>query len=53
MMIMKKGERVHWYLFEDSNEDDAHTPRWHGQTVLFNGMRADIDALRTNDDGRR
>lgn len=42
MMTMKKGERVRWYLFGNSNEDDVHTPHWHGQTVLFNSMRSDM-----------
>lgn len=42
VMTMKKGERVRWYLFANSNEDDVHTPHWHGQTVLFNHMRMDM-----------
>ncbi|HBZ68746.1 MAG TPA: copper oxidase [Deltaproteobacteria bacterium] len=42
MLTMKKGERVRWYLFANSNEDDVHTPHWHGQTVLFNNMRTDM-----------
>jgi len=41
-MTMKKGERVRWYLFANSNEDDVHTPHWHGQTVIFNNMRTDM-----------
>jgi len=41
MMTMRKGERVRWYIFANSNEDDVHTPHWHGQTVLFNSMRMD------------
>jgi len=42
MMTMKKGERVRWYLFANGNEDDVHTPHWHGQTVMFDGMRTDM-----------
>jgi manganese oxidase len=42
LMRMKKGERVRWYLFANSNEDDVHTPHWHGQTVVFNQMRTDM-----------
>jgi len=42
VMRMKKGERVRWYLFANSNEDDVHTPHWHGQTVVFNNMRTDM-----------
>jgi FtsP/CotA-like multicopper oxidase with cupredoxin domain len=42
MLTMKKGERVRWYLFANSNEDDVHTPHWHGQTVVVDHMRADM-----------
>jgi FtsP/CotA-like multicopper oxidase with cupredoxin domain len=42
VMTMKKGERVRWYLFANSNEDDVHTPHWHGQTVVFNNTRTDM-----------
>ena len=42
MMTMKKGERVRWYLFANSNDDDVHTPHWHGQTVEFMHMRTDM-----------
>lgn len=42
MMTMKKGERVRWYLFANGNEDDVHTPHWHGQTVEFMHMRTDM-----------
>jgi hypothetical protein len=41
-LTMKKGERVRWYLFANDNEEDVHTPHWHGQTVLFNHMRMDM-----------
>ena len=42
MLTMKKGDRVRWYLFANGNEDDVHTPHWHGQTVIFNMMRTDM-----------
>lgn len=42
VMTMKRGERVRWYLFANSNEEDVHTPHWHGQTVVFNNMRTDM-----------
>jgi FtsP/CotA-like multicopper oxidase with cupredoxin domain len=42
VLTMKKGERVRWYLFANGNEDDVHTPHWHGQTVVFNNMRTDM-----------
>jgi FtsP/CotA-like multicopper oxidase with cupredoxin domain len=42
MLTMKKGERVRWYLLSNGNEDDIHTPHWHGQTVTFMHMRMDM-----------
>jgi FtsP/CotA-like multicopper oxidase with cupredoxin domain len=42
MLTMKQGERVRWYLFSNGNEDDVHTPHWHGQTVTFMHMRMDM-----------
>lgn len=42
MLTMKQGERVRWYVFANSNEDDVHTPHWHGQTVIFDHMRTDM-----------
>lgn len=44
-ITMKQGERVRWYLMANSNEEDVHTPHWHGQTVIFNGMRTDTIGL--------
>ena len=44
-LTMKKGERVRWYLFANDNEDDVHTPHWHGQTVLAQHMRMDMVSL--------
>jgi FtsP/CotA-like multicopper oxidase with cupredoxin domain len=45
LLTMKKGERVRWYLMSSANEDDVHSPHWHGQTVLSNMMRTDTLAL--------
>jgi FtsP/CotA-like multicopper oxidase with cupredoxin domain len=42
LMSMKKDERVRWYLFANGNQDDVHTPHWHGQTAIFNNMRTDM-----------
>ena len=42
MLTMKKGERVRWYLLSNGNEDDVHTPHWHGQTVTYMHMRMDM-----------
>jgi hypothetical protein len=39
---MREGERVRWYLFANSNEEDVHTPHWHGQTLLFDRMHAEM-----------
>jgi hephaestin len=38
---MKRGERVRWYLMANPNEDDVHSPHWHGATVISNMMRTD------------
>jgi FtsP/CotA-like multicopper oxidase with cupredoxin domain len=45
ILTMKRGERVRWYLFASSNDDDVHTPHWHGETVICNHMRADTVQL--------
>ena len=42
---MKKGEMVRWYLMGMGTEVDLHTPHWHGNTVLINGMRTDVAEL--------
>jgi manganese oxidase len=45
LLLMKKGERVRWYLFASSNDDDVHTPHWHGETVTAMHMRSDTVQL--------
>jgi manganese oxidase len=45
VLTMKKGERVRWYLLATGNEEDVHTPHWHGQTVVANHMRMDTVPL--------
>jgi len=42
MLTMKKGEHVRWYLLSNGNEDDVHTPHWHGATVTWMHMRMDM-----------
>ncbi len=32
-LVMKKGEKVRWYVMAMGNEKDLHTPHWHGLTV--------------------
>ena len=44
-MTMHVGERVRWYLLGMGTEVDLHTPHWHGQTVLWMGMRTDLVEL--------
>jgi hephaestin len=41
-ITMKKGERVRWYLFAMGTEVDLHTPHWHGNTLISQGMRTDV-----------
>jgi len=41
MLVMRRGEHVRWYLLSNSNEDDVHMAHWHGNTVIYDGMRTD------------
>jgi FtsP/CotA-like multicopper oxidase with cupredoxin domain len=45
MPTMKKSEHVRWYLMSMGTEVDLHTPHWHGNTVVINGMRTDVAEL--------
>lgn len=42
MMIMKKGDHVRWYVATLGDFNNAHTPHWHGNTVLVSGQRTDV-----------
>jgi FtsP/CotA-like multicopper oxidase with cupredoxin domain len=44
-MVMKRGERVRWYLLTIGNGINFHTPHWHGNTVLWDKQRTDVIAL--------
>jgi hephaestin len=44
-MTVKSGQHVRWYLMSMGTEVDLHTPHWHGNTVVANGMRTDVTAL--------
>jgi len=44
-LTMKVGQRVRWYVIGMGTEVDLHTPHWHGNTVLINGMRTDVAEL--------
>jgi hephaestin len=45
MPVMKRGERVRWYVMTIGEGFNFHTAHWHGNTVLVNGQRADVIAL--------
>jgi len=42
MMVMKKGDHVRWYVTTLGDFNNAHTPHWHGNTVLVAGQRTDV-----------
>ena len=42
MMTMKKGDHVRWYVATLGDFNNAHTPHWHGNTVLVAGQRTDV-----------
>jgi FtsP/CotA-like multicopper oxidase with cupredoxin domain len=44
-MTVAKGKRVRWYVMAQGTEVDLHTPHWHGNTVVLNGMRTDVANL--------
>ena len=54
LMTMKQGDRVRWYVATLGDFNNAHTPHWHGNTVLVAGQRTDVvDVdLRANGDRR-
>jgi hypothetical protein len=58
-LVMRRGEKVRWYLFAAGNERDLHTPHWHGETLsdklrtidvieLLPGSMATLDMLADN-----
>ncbi len=44
-LTMHAHDRVRWYLAAMGNEVDLHTPHWHGETVLAQGLRKDVVEL--------
>jgi manganese oxidase len=44
-LVMKKGDKVRWYLMGMGNEKDLHTPHWHGKTVRFRNRNTDVVEL--------
>jgi manganese oxidase len=45
LMTMKQGDRVRWYVATLGDFNNAHTPHWHGNTVLVSGQRTDVLAV--------
>ena len=45
MMVMKKGDHVRWYVATLGDFFNAHTPHWHGNTVMVGGQRTDVIAV--------
>ena len=39
------AKKARWYMLDIGTEVDLHTPHWHGNTVLANGMRTDMSSL--------
>jgi FtsP/CotA-like multicopper oxidase with cupredoxin domain len=42
MMVMTKGDHVRWYVATLGDFNNAHTPHWHGNTVVVDGQRTDV-----------
>jgi len=42
MPTMRTGQRVRWYVMTTMSDFDFHTPHWHGNTLLIDGMRTDL-----------
>jgi FtsP/CotA-like multicopper oxidase with cupredoxin domain len=42
MPAMRVGDRVRWYVATLGDFNNAHTPHWHGNTVLVAGQRTDV-----------
>jgi manganese oxidase len=45
LMTMRKGDHVRWYVTTLGDFNNAHTPHWHGNTVLVAGQRTDVLAV--------
>jgi manganese oxidase len=42
LIKMKAGDRVRWYVATLRDFNNAHTPHWHGNTVIAAGQRTDV-----------
>jgi hephaestin len=45
LIDVRAGTRVRWYVMGMGTEQDLHTPHWHGNDVVANGMRTDVVSL--------
>ena len=45
LATMTKGDHVRWYVATLGDFNNAHTPHWHGNTVLVAGQRTDVLAV--------
>lgn len=44
-LMMRKGDKVRWYLLGMGGEQDMHTPHWHGETVSDGRRNTDVVEL--------
>jgi FtsP/CotA-like multicopper oxidase with cupredoxin domain len=44
-LTIHRGQHVRWYLMSSTNDFDAHSPHWHGNTAIIAGMRTDVAEL--------
>lgn len=42
LMVMRKGDHVRWYVTTLGDFNNAHSPHWHGNTVMLAGQRTDV-----------
>jgi hephaestin len=45
MIDVRARQHVRWYVMGMGTEVDLHTPHWHGDDVVVNGMRTDVVSL--------
>jgi hypothetical protein len=45
MITMQRGQHVRWYTMGMGTEVDLHTPHWHGNVAVVEGMRMDVVSL--------
>lgn len=40
-IVVKRGERVRWYVYDGNSDGDGHIPTWNGNTLVWQGHRVD------------